>query len=50
MAYTVHLIKSPPDTIEADLKAYLDGETITTLHAISAFRYGAFVYALVTFE
>ena len=50
MAFTVKLIKAMPDTIEADLKAYLDGASPTTIHSISSFRYGAFIYALVTFE
>ena len=50
MAYTVKLIKSLPDNVESDTKTYLDGASITTMHSITSFRYGNFVYVLIVYE
>ncbi len=50
MPFTVKLIKSMPDDVESDTKTYLDAQSISTLHSISSFRYGNFVYVLIVYE
>lgn len=50
MAFTVKLLRSTLDTLESDIKTYLDGQTISTLHSINIVRQGDIYRTVITFE
>jgi len=50
MAYTTKLIMKLPSELASELKTYLDGETIATLHSISTVKVGQFIACLIVFE
>jgi len=50
MAFTVKLIQALPLSIESAVKTYLDAQTITTMHSITAFHTGMLITVLIIFE
>ena len=50
MAYTVKFLRATEGTIEATIKAFLDGASPTTIHAINTFRYGTQLYTVIVYE
>lgn len=50
MAYTCKLIRALPNDIESQVKAYLDGQSPTTIHSLVAFHSGRLIAVLIVFE
>ena len=50
MAFTTKLIVALPSAIAVEVKSYLDGETVTTLHAVTITKVGALIACLIVFE
>ena len=50
MAYTVKFLRSTEGTIEATIKAFLDGATPTTIHSIDTLKYGTQLFTVIVYE